>query len=35
VLCSLPTISRLENLPGWTALTRVIAAMIEPFCDSF
>jgi hypothetical protein len=34
-LCSQPTISRLENLPGQTALIRMIAAMIELFCDSF
>lgn len=34
-LCSQPTISRLENLPGRVALTRMMAAMIELFCDSF
>ena len=34
-LCSQPTISRLENLPGTTALKRMMAAMIELFCDSF
>src|SRR6201996_586872 len=34
-LCSQPTISRLENLPGATALKRMMAAMIELFCDSF
>jgi Transposase DDE domain group 1 len=34
-LCSQPTISRLENLPGTTALKRMMAAMVEPFCDSF
>lgn len=34
-LCSQPTISRLENLPGPTALTRMMAAMIDLFCDSF
>ncbi|MDA0342223.1 MAG: IS1380 family transposase [Proteobacteria bacterium] len=34
-LCSQPTISRLENLPGRTALIRMMAAMIELFCDSF
>src|SRR5271165_2650778 len=34
-LCSQPTISRLENLPGPTALMRMMAAMIELFCDSF
>ena len=34
-LCSQPTISRLENLPGPTALKRMMAAMVEVFCDSF
>jgi hypothetical protein len=34
-LCSQPTISRLENLPGPIALTRMMAAMIDIFCDSF
>jgi hypothetical protein len=34
-LCSQPTISRLENLPGARALKRMMAAMIELFCDSF
>ena len=34
-LCSQPTISRLENLPGPRALKRMMAAMIELFCDSF
>src|SRR5271155_1026634 len=34
-LCSQPTISRLENLPGATALKRMMAAMVEVFCDSF
>jgi hypothetical protein len=34
-LCSQPTISRLENLPGPTALKRMMAAMIDLFCDSF
>ena len=34
-LCSQPTISRLENLPGRVALIRMMAAMIELFCDSF
>jgi hypothetical protein len=32
-LCSQPTISRLENLPGATALKRMMAAMVEVFCD--
>jgi hypothetical protein len=34
-LCSQPTMSRLENLPGRTALKRMMAAMVELFCDSF
>jgi Transposase DDE domain group 1 len=34
-LCSQPTISRLENLPGPIVLKRMMAAMIELFCDSF
>src|SRR5580693_7810934 len=34
-LCSQPTMSRLENLPGPAALMRMLAAMIELFCDSF
>jgi hypothetical protein len=34
-LCSQPSISRLENLPGPTALKRMMAAMVELFCDSF
>ena len=34
-LCSQPTISRLENLPGRVALKRMMAAMVELFCDSF
>ena len=34
-LCSQPTISRLENLPGAIALKRMMAAMIDVFCDSF
>ena len=34
-LCSQPTISRLENLPGRVALIRMMAAMVELFCDSF
>jgi hypothetical protein len=34
-LCSLPTISRLENLPSATALKRMMAATVEVFCDSF
>jgi Transposase DDE domain group 1 len=34
-LCSQPTMSRLENLPGPTAVMRMMAAMVELFCDSF
>lgn len=34
-LCSQPTISRLENLPGKMALKRMMAAMVDLFCDSF
>src|ERR671917_256778 len=34
-LCSQPTMSRLENLPGAIALKRMMAAMVELFCDSF
>jgi hypothetical protein len=34
-LCSQPTMSRLENLPGATALKRMMATMVELFCDSF
>jgi hypothetical protein len=34
-LCSQATMSRLENLPGATALKRMMAAMVELFCDSF
>jgi hypothetical protein len=34
-LCSQPSVSRLENLPGPTALKRMMAAMAELFCDSF
>ncbi len=34
-LCSQPTISRLENLPGRRALLRMAQAMVEFYCDSF
>src|SRR4028119_200386 len=34
-LCSQPTMCRLENLPGATALKRMMAAMVELFRDSF
>src|SRR3954447_25251822 len=34
-LCSQPTMCRLENLPTITAFKRMMAAMVELFCDSF
>ena len=34
-LCSQPTMCRLENLPGKIALSRMMDAMAELFCDSF
>ena len=34
-LCSQPTMTRLENLPGAVALKRMMAAMVDLFCDSF
>jgi hypothetical protein len=34
-LCSQPTMTRLENLPGPVALKRMMAAMVQLFCDSF
>jgi hypothetical protein len=34
-LCSQPTMCRLENLPTISALKRMMAAMVELFCDSF
>jgi Transposase DDE domain group 1 len=34
-LCSQPTMCRLENLPGAIALKRMMAAIVELFCDSF
>jgi hypothetical protein len=34
-LCSQPTMSRLEDLPGPVALKRMMAAMVELFYDSF
>ena len=34
-LCSQPTMCRLENLPGAVALKRMMAAMVELFCDSY
>jgi hypothetical protein len=34
-LCSQPAMTRLENLPGPVALKRMMAAMVDLFCDSF
>jgi len=34
-LCSQPTISRLENLPGQSALLRMARTMVEFYCGSF
>ena len=34
-LCSQPTLSRLENVPGPVACKRMMAAMVELFCDSY
>ena len=34
-LCSQPTISRLENLPGPRALVRMGRAMVDLYCESF
>jgi hypothetical protein len=34
-LCSQPTMSRLENLPGPIGLKRMMNAMVDLFCDSF
>jgi hypothetical protein len=34
-LCFQPTMTRLENLPGTVALKRMMAAIVELFCDSF
>ena len=34
-LCSQPTMSRLENAPSPITLMRMLAAMVELFCDSF
>ncbi len=34
-LCSQPTMSRLENAPGWRTLGRMMAAMVDLFCDSW
>jgi hypothetical protein len=34
-LCSQPTMSRLENAPSRIALARMLAAMVDLFCDSW
>ncbi|MGC2221416.1 MAG: IS1380 family transposase [Methylocella sp.] len=34
-LCSQPTLSRLENAPSRTALARMMAAMVDQFCESY
>jgi hypothetical protein len=34
-LCSQPTMSRLENAPSRIELARMMAAMVDLFCDSF
>jgi hypothetical protein len=34
-LCTQPIMTRLENLPGTVAFKRMMAAMVELFCDSF
>lgn len=34
-LCSQPTMSRLENAPSKIELARLMAAMIDQFCDSY
>jgi Transposase DDE domain group 1 len=34
-LCAQATMTRLENLPGPIALKRMMAAMVDLFCDSF
>jgi hypothetical protein len=34
-LCSQPTMSRLENAPSRAALLRMMAAMVDLFCDSW
>ena len=34
-LCSQATISRLENLPSRTALSRMAQALVDPYCASF
>jgi len=34
-LCSQPTMSRLENAPSKIEIARLMAAMVDQFCDSF
>jgi len=34
-LCSQPTMSRLENAPSKIELARLMAAMVDQFCDSY
>ena len=34
-LCSQPTMSRLENAPSKIAIARLMAAMVDQFCDSY
>src|SRR5438876_834331 len=34
-LCSQPTMSRLENAPSKIAIARLMAAMMDQFCDSY
>jgi hypothetical protein len=34
-LCSQPTMSRLENAPSKIAIARMMAAMVDQFCDSY
>ena len=34
-LMSQPTLSRLENMPGWRALYRIGLGMIDLYCDSY
>src|SRR5215470_20325504 len=34
-LCSQPTMSRLENAPSRSEIVRLMAAMVDRFCDSY
>ena len=34
-LCSQPTMSRLENAPSKTAIARLMAALVDGFCESY